>query len=105
MEPKSAGPASPFRRPTEGTPSLVRLRTRALPPPPTRLRTGAMRVVLGGGTELFIGKNRGNNCLGVQDSQWIPCLVSEDGGGTTVFDGSFHSIIYSQVRLSAGLGA
>jgi len=49
-----------------------------------------------GGTEFCIGKNSGNTCLGLQDSQWEPKACS-----TSLFDGQYHSVI---MTMNSGKG-
>jgi hypothetical protein len=52
----------------------------------------------GGPTEFFIGKGHGSTCLGVQDNQYVACVQSD----SNAFDGTYHSVIFSQAGNGVG---
>jgi hypothetical protein len=62
----------------------------------TGLETDGYRAIIGSndggnGTEFFIGKNSGNNNLGIQDGDYYADAVS----GTNMFNGTWHHIAFS----------
>ena len=48
-------------------------------------------LIGGNSSDFFIGKNNGNNDLGIQDGGYNPSV----GGGYDVFDGKWHHLVYT----------